>query len=226
MFLAACSYAYSQSSIQLMYKQQVIPNEDTITINTPLNRSIDVGLDIANISVNSVELMIKRKLISLLSGSENLFCFGIACFDSDVDETPESYPLAAGDTLFYDSNYFHTTHRANGQKGISIVKYTFYDNNNPMDSTSVIFKFNSDNVGINDYERQSTNCVVYPNPTTGQLRITNYELEMGEIEIYDVAGKKLLNCQLSTDNLIDISHLANGLYFLKTGNKTMKIIKQ
>jgi hypothetical protein len=60
---------------------------------------------------------------------------------------------------------------------------------------------------------------VFPNPTTGQLQIKNYESQIEEIVIYDVAGKKLLNYQL-IDNLIDISHLSSGLYFLsiKTEN--------
>jgi hypothetical protein len=48
---------------------------------------------------------------------------------------------------------------------------------------------------------------------------------MGEIGIYDIVGQKLLNYQI-IDDLIDISHLANGLYFLKIGNKTVKIIKE
>ena len=46
---------------------------------------------------------------------------------------------------------------------------------------------------------------------------------MGKIEIYDVVGAKyILPLQ---DNVMNISHLANGLYFLKIGNKTVKIIK-
>jgi hypothetical protein len=69
--------------------------------------------------------------------------------------------------------------------------------------------------------------IIYPNPTTGQLRIKNYELrENTNVEIYDIVGKKLsiFNFQLST-NEIDISHLANGIYFLKIGEKMFKVIK-
>ena len=66
-------------------------------------------------------------------------------------------------------------------------------------------------------------------PTHSQLRIENYDVLMGEIQIIDVVGK----CVWATHALpiqdgnitIDISHLANGLYFLKIGNKTIKIIK-
>jgi len=70
---------------------------------------------------------------------------------------------------------------------------------------------------------------VFPNPTTGELRIENGELRIENVEIYDVYGRKLY---LSTHPLvhsstvnIDISHLQSGIYFLKIDNQTIKIIK-
>ena len=86
-------------------------------------------------------------------------------------------------------------------------------------------KYEYKDVGINNYELNNTNYVLYPNPTDGQLRIMNYELRDGDIEIYDIVGRKVVNCQLSIGNSINISHLANGLYFLKIGNKTVKVVK-
>ena len=67
--------------------------------------------------------------------------------------------------------------------------------------------------------------IIYPNPTTGKLTIDNGQLKIENIEIYDIVGRKIVNCPLSIDNSIDVSHLANGLYFLKIGNKTVKVIK-
>ena len=81
---------------------------------------------------------------------------------------------------------------------------------------------------------------IYPNPTNSQLRIENYELRDGEIAIYDIVGRKApLNppergkqsrdysppSEGLGEAVIDISHLANGLYLLKIGSKTFKIIK-
>ena len=76
---------------------------------------------------------------------------------------------------------------------------------------------------------------VYPNPTNGQLTISlpnpseggAYTAEV--VEIYNVVGQKLNNCQFSIVNsqlIIDISHLANGMYFLKVGNKTARFVKE
>jgi hypothetical protein len=69
---------------------------------------------------------------------------------------------------------------------------------------------------------------VYPNPTTNQLKITNYELkENSMIEIYDIVGKlQKVECRTQNGEIeIDFSHLANGMYFLKVDNKSIKIIK-
>ena len=70
---------------------------------------------------------------------------------------------------------------------------------------------------------------VYPNPTTNQLRITNYELwEDTDIQIYDIVGKLLQSkiVNLQSEIILDISHLANGMYFLKINNQIVKIIKE
>jgi len=69
---------------------------------------------------------------------------------------------------------------------------------------------------------------IFPNPTDGKLKIENGELKMGNVELYDVVGKKhfsTFNFQFSIDE-IDISRLANGMYFLKIDGKVFKVIKQ
>ena len=83
------------------------------------------------------------------------------------------------------------------------------------------------NVGINNYELRNTNYVVYPNPTTNQLRITNYELRDGMgYSIYSVMGQKVLHGKLQDETtIINVESLAKGMYFLKIDGKTMKIIK-
>jgi uncharacterized protein YjdB len=79
-----------------------------------------------------------------------------------------------------------------------------------------------------------SDITVYPNPTSGQLTIDNGELTMDNgacpiVEIYDVMGRRVNNCQLSTVNSqlkIDVSILPTGVYFIRIGNKTVKFVKQ
>jgi len=72
---------------------------------------------------------------------------------------------------------------------------------------------------------------IYPNPTTGQLRVSGDILDGKdrEIIIFDVIGQVVFMSQLSKlspETTIDISCLANGLYFLKVGGKVVKIVKE
>jgi hypothetical protein len=70
---------------------------------------------------------------------------------------------------------------------------------------------------------------VYPNPTTGELRITNYELRIMDIKIFDVYGRVLSSHHLittSSHHNIDISSYPAGIYFLRVNGKTVKVVKK
>jgi len=88
-----------------------------------------------------------------------------------------------------------------------------------------------DTVGISTME--IAGLKVYPNPTTGELRIENGELRIKKTEIFDVYGRKVSSYPLITSSshpLINISQLPEGVYFLKIqtdkGTQVRKIIKQ
>ena len=76
------------------------------------------------------------------------------------------------------------------------------------------------------------NTTVGPNPATNTLQITNYELQITSIEVFDIYGRKLSSHHInvsSSDHLINISHLQAGIYFVKitteAGAQTFKLIK-
>jgi len=86
------------------------------------------------------------------------------------------------------------------------------------------------NVGIKSY---SYALRLYPNPANNELRITNYELRDGVIEIYDVYGRRLLSNHLitsSSHHLINISSLSSGVYFIRLideqGSAVQRFIKE
>ena len=88
-------------------------------------------------------------------------------------------------------------------------------------------------VSVLEFENDNNNAIaIYPNPTIGKLTIRNEKSGMSsEIEVFDVVGRKLLSHTPLTSHSsplieIDISHLANGLYFLKIDGKVFKVVKQ
>lgn len=68
---------------------------------------------------------------------------------------------------------------------------------------------------------------VYPNPTTGELKIENGELIIKNIRIFDMSGVSVFNTHQTT---FDISHLPAGLYFIQVttekGIVTEKVVKR
>ena len=81
-------------------------------------------------------------------------------------------------------------------------------------------------------ENEMNNINIYPNPTTGELRIESGGLVIEDIVIYDVYGRNLLfhKFLMSPETTIDISHLSTGVYFVKIctalGETVRKVLKE
>ncbi|MCL2072400.1 MAG: T9SS type A sorting domain-containing protein [Marinilabiliaceae bacterium] len=77
---------------------------------------------------------------------------------------------------------------------------------------------------------------VYPNPTTGEFSVVSSEMSVVSseisdvsIEIFDAVGRLVHREPLTVNRAtvdIDITHLENGIYFLRIGNETIKIVKR
>ncbi|MCL2131510.1 MAG: T9SS type A sorting domain-containing protein, partial [Lentimicrobiaceae bacterium] len=71
---------------------------------------------------------------------------------------------------------------------------------------------------------------INPNPTTGKLKIEFSVVGSPlSVELFDVVGQCVGVYAVrpeDTETVIDISHLANGMYFLKIDGKTVKVVKQ
>jgi len=83
-------------------------------------------------------------------------------------------------------------------------------------------------VGIKQLTMDNGQWTIYPNPTTGKIVVSG-QLSDVSVEIYDIVGRVVLSSamsKLSPETTIDISHLANGMYFLKVDGKVVKIIKE
>ncbi|GHT11012.1 hypothetical protein FACS189426_12250 [Bacteroidia bacterium] len=70
--------------------------------------------------------------------------------------------------------------------------------------------------GLNDVS-------IYPNPTTGELRIENGELKIQQISIFNMLGLNVLNTQQTT---FDISHLPVGIYFVQIKTEKGMVAKK
>ena len=79
---------------------------------------------------------------------------------------------------------------------------------------------------------EKSKITLTPNPTTGKLQVTtNEHQKIVDIQLFDIIGKLILShpSAPSPETVIDLSHLSNGIYFLKiqteNGTQTKKVIK-
>ncbi len=79
--------------------------------------------------------------------------------------------------------------------------------------------------GINKIENNSIH--IYPNPAVNQITINNIPNNAKNIKIIDITGETVISLSKQEVNqVIDISNLQNGVYFVKVGAQVQKLIKK
>ena len=72
-----------------------------------------------------------------------------------------------------------------------------------------------------DGDMEAKHPILYPNPTTGYIRIDCHEEEINSISLYDMSGKNMLSVQSSGqhEEEIDMSRLPSGQYIMVVRTK-------
>ena len=83
-------------------------------------------------------------------------------------------------------------------------------------------------VGIEETEGATLSLVVFPNPTTSDVNVFMNESELeSEINVYDLNGKQVISTEVAgAVTKIPTSTLPNGMYIVKSGERTAKFIKK
>ncbi len=127
--------------------------------------------------------------------------------------------IANGGERFMTIGNFHNPANTNTQTvGITNNAYYFIDDVSVVDCTGI---------GIKEEDKDEV-ISIYPNPCASQLGITNYELGIKEIKIYNVIGELVYGSAGSpTQELtIDVGSLPKGLYFIEVQTDTQSINKK
>ncbi|NJM80892.1 MAG: T9SS type A sorting domain-containing protein [Flavobacterium sp.] len=79
------------------------------------------------------------------------------------------------------------------------------------------------NLGIDDHENQNE-IILYPNPAENILTIETVN-SIDKITVFDILGNKIMPKRVSNSS-IDVSSLANGIYFLEISSNNRNIVKK
>ena len=245
-FLLLSAKAITQTTIQLSNNgtlSQLAPNE-VILVSVEPESNAKVTIDIKNTGSTTQSYNAKRYDVLLnsdaTSTAQAYFCIAGSCYGPPTIISPTSLTLSSMESasqlqgpyqmLVADLDEAST-------KGLSIVKYTFQNVNNPNDSVQISIKYNSTGTttGILNTQNNESNWSISPVPAKGYLNCkieSNAGVE-GTLKIYELNGKviceKPVALQKGINNFqIDISSFAPGLYYsvLRTGNSisTRKIV--
>ncbi len=84
---------------------------------------------------------------------------------------------------------------------------------------------NPNTTRIDNLTSEENSVSVFPNPTVGFLTIVKTTNSAERIQLISMEGKLLRDVQSANNRIeFDLSDLANGIYFLKIGNETRKVI--
>ncbi len=193
-----------------------ISNGTSIDVVGDSGSTLEAHVYITNNSSSGIHVKVRKVEESIIPFSENYFCWG-TCYSPVVFTSPDSILIDGGATNTTD---FIGEYYPAGQVGISVIRYVFFDAQNPDDTVSVTVNYNATPVGINETDLQKTVFSnAYPNPATTSTSIAYVlpqKLTNAQIIVRDLLGNTLIEKQLLIKEgkvTLNISDLPDGIYF-------------
>lgn len=190
-----------------------------------INDEIAIHAKVENVGTTKIALKLKVNVIDLAPTHMLLICYGITCYPpiSEFGEKtfPDAFDLLAGKD---SGNDFKCTVEQGGGGGVTILEFTFFDQNDP--TTSVTFQTKVDiSTSVKDEILADNGISIAPNPAKDNLNIlfTNSKLNINELRIYDATGSVVLTSNINSGLSLEsanISSLQSGVYnvaFLSDG---------
>jgi hypothetical protein len=219
--LLGTAFAFSQSLKIMTVGGNHSLNDSTIIVNGSLpTLAFALSLDVKNTSAGSIITKVKRIDTIVAAHSSNSVCWGPSCYGVQTGyewTTPASETVASGvkDTTF--SSHYNDSNHA----GTSLIRYTFYNINNPTDSSWVLVKYVIAPLGIPEVSVDNLHLsAAYPNPANSTVSF-NYHMngvQQAKFELYNALGQcvQTIPVNSSIDKLnVNVSTLPAGIYICK-----------
>jgi hypothetical protein len=203
-------------NLSLSNSSGLLNSGDTVTLYIPNDVAYEEHVYVTNSGSTSIDVKVRKNTIELLPGAFNTFCWG-QCFSPTVDESPYPISIGPGET---NSNGFYADYNAYGSDGLTVVRYTFFDADQPADSVAVILKFYTSPVSVPvNFALKAEISNPYPNPASSKCQF-NYSVPMNvadaKIVIMDLAGNIIHSVNLIPGDgkaSVDVTAFASGIYF-------------
>lgn len=209
------SGAVFSQSFQIISADTLVVEEEVVTLG-------EAHASIRNTSNNPVRTIVSREMISFHPDHVNYFCWGVNCYGPVTNQSPDtlSVPSQA------QNNTFKGYLDADGNQGVSVVRYCFINADNPSDKSCFTARYL---MGVTEAKKveggsDPSKAVPVPAMYDGYAQTIRINVSGGKIETWNMIGQKVeLSFRYDGSSMVaDASNLKPGYYFL-FGNSESKI---
>lgn len=219
--LTAQSYAQVSSEVRDYYDSNLVTG-DTIHFWVGMGTLHVYNFNQYNISSVPVTYKVRKVNLQLMNGAHSNFC--IYHNDDLADPQSQCYipSVTMSGTFTTDPGEYNTLlaefNPGTTTPGVSIVRYTFFDNNNAADSVILTLVYNATPVGMTE-SFVATLGEPYPNPATDIVSAAYHfsNENGGNAVVTDLTGKAVYSQALySRDGILQLetSAWAKGIYMI------------
>jgi hypothetical protein len=161
----------------------------------------------------------------MLDSTEITMCWAGGCYPAKVFVSPNAATIAPGETNTEFIGHYTQTAFQHMKSGESVIRWTFYSKTNVSDSVSVVIKYTTYPLGVQDKASLASMSQIYPNPASAQACFT-YNLngeDGGSVVIRDMVGKIVFQQELLENSgkvSLNTTTLTDGIYFCTLSAKS------
>ena len=186
--------AFNPCSIE---ERQIVKNADYYCHNRIINKVQEIR-----------EIMWSKVDVSIPLGWQSYVCDNNNCYTPKIENCPEKLP----NVLLVDSSVNMDVHfETEGIQGGAHVVLWVFEKGDTANRLRIDYLFN---MVLSNLEVKSISIRLYPNPSTNAFTIESNS-QITYVELMDIFGKKVASYSTHHNNTYDISHLNDGIYFVK-----------
>ena len=212
------SYLINAQSISLSGATTIWTNDPCVMSEAPLA--------VKNETTNTLNILCKKIIIDTTSGTDLSFCWGGDCYPEFVYLSGSYNTLDPGEV---DNIDFKGYYESFCDSFPATVKYCFYPETDPADSTCIIISYHKHLLSTTNVSELNLNEVsqFYPNPSNNLISFNYYfHTSNNKVEIVDILGNKVKELSLKTSGKesIYVGDLKKGIYFGNFLNEKLNLI--
>jgi len=224
--LIASTLFVSAQSIQLDEPAEVVYG----TLENPDDVTLEAHWDVINGSSEVLNVRVYREILQLVNNSQERFCWAGVCFNWGTVESPNNVNFIVEMDPEEVDTTFRSDYEHQGNAGVEIIRYCFYDDNDPTIETCHDISYNVSTTGLHENEIALDGMLgsVNPNPVKG---IASFDYSFttttttAHVHIYNLVGEKVKTINLQNKSglvLINAADFDSGVYFyaLEANGKT------